>query len=625
MSIEAGAGSEASNPSLGRGVADAAMLSAYSRFRPARRLYPTLAFSPDGARLAYVDDGTGQFNVTVQAIDEPDGRTVTSFTDQTVRRVAWHPDGETLFLEVDTGGDENTQIFRLDPGDSQPVPLTDEPDTRFILAAGDPLSPEDGRFLAYSSTSRTAPGFNTYARRISTDEVTAVYEAGGRTYAGYWAPDGKWLTLFQYQKAYDQVVLVAATDGGGTRQLSEEGSTASYELGPWLPDGSGFLVRTDEGGEFLGLAVMDAHSGSLSWLDRPVWDIESVAAGGQVAVWSVNVDGSSQLRARNLIDGSMVDLPALPTGKASALTVSADGERIALVLSTPTRAASVLVIDVATGRIRWLTNTDALGTDRSSFVEPELIHYRSFDGRDIPAYLYLPESAATKPVGIVIVVHGGPTYQERPTYGTGFYQFLISLGIGVLAPNIRGSIGYGKAYQNLVYRDWGGGDLGDIAAAARYLQDQPWADETRIGLMGGSYGGFMVLSAIARHPEFNWAAAVAACGPTNLVTLAKATPPAYRALVAETIGDPEADFDTLMERSPVTYAARVRTPLLVLQGANDVRVPQSESDQFVARLREQGIDVRYDVYEGEGHSFMQRSNQMRADSDAAAFFASRLS
>ncbi len=600
-------------------------MAAYRRYRPARRISPTLAFAPDGLSVAYVDDGTGQFNVTTHEIGAVDGTTLTSFVDETVRRVAWHPDGDSLFLEADTGGAENTQLYRIDRAGGAPTALTQSAQSRFVLASGNPFS-GDGTQIAYSATGQAYPGFNTFVMDVRSGESRCIYDGGGRTYAAHWSPDGTRLSLAQYQQAYDQAVLVTSVDGTSVRQLSPEGSTASYDIGPWLGDGSGLLVRTDESRDFLGLAVMDADDGHLSWLDTPDWDVETVAlsADGRLAVWSVNVDGASRLRARDMETGSDVEMPGLPMGRVTSLIVSDDGERLALVLSTPTRPAGVLIIDVASRDVRWLSNTDAQDMDPAALVEPELVRYESFDGRMIPAYLYRPPAAATQPVGVVISIHGGPTWQERPTYGTGFYQFLVSLGIAVLAPNIRGSVGYGRRYQELVYRDWGGDDLRDIEAAARYLQAQPWVDATRIGLTGGSYGGFMVLSCITRLPEINWAAAHAQFGPTNLVTLARATPPAYRALVAATVGDPDDDFDALIERSPMTYASRVRTPLFVLQGANDIRVPQSESDQFVEALREQDIPVRYDVYPGEGHGFMKTSNQMKSEADAVEFLAAHV-
>jgi dipeptidyl aminopeptidase/acylaminoacyl peptidase len=179
-------------------------------------------------------------------------------------------------------------------------------------------------------------------------------------------------------------------------------------------------------------------------------------------------------------------------------------------------------------------------------------------------------------------------------------------------------------YQRLSYRDWGGGDLGDLADAVHYLRGQDWADPERIGVVGRSYGGFAALSCVARLPELNWAAAVAWCGPSNLVTFTRSQPPTWRSKVAFMVGDPEADEQFLMSRSPVTYVDQIKAPLFVIQGANDPRVPKAESDQIVERLRARGVEVRYDVYPDEGHSFGKRENQIRAWSSAGEFLLSHL-
>nr|WP_230416043.1 prolyl oligopeptidase family serine peptidase [Micromonospora tarapacensis] len=215
--------------------------------------------------------------------------------------------------------------------------------------------------------------------------------------------------------------------------------------------------------------------------------------------------------------------------------------------------------------------------------------------------------------------------QERPVYQyDGFYQFLLSRGLAVFAPNVRGSSGYGRAYQESVYRDWGGVDLDDLADAVRYLREQSWVDRSRVGLFGGSYGGFLVLSCLARLADLGWAAGVSYCAPSNLVTLAEATPPAWRSQVLAVIGDPVADAPRLLDRSPVTHADKIRAPLFVIQGANDPRVPRSESDQIVERLRDRGVRVRYDVYSDEGHGFLKRENQARMRSSAGDFLAAHL-
>jgi dipeptidyl aminopeptidase/acylaminoacyl peptidase len=215
--------------------------------------------------------------------------------------------------------------------------------------------------------------------------------------------------------------------------------------------------------------------------------------------------------------------------------------------------------------------------------------------------------------------------QERPNYSNdGLFQFLATHGVAVLAPNVRGSRGYGLAYQTAVHRDWGGVDLADVDAAVRYLKEQPWVDPDRIGLIGRSYGGFLVLSGVSRLPEHHWAAAVAWCGPSNLLTFSRAQPPSWRTQVAILIGDPDTDAEFLLERSPMTYTDQIRAPLFIIQGANDMRVPRQESDQIVQHLRARGVEVRYDVYPDEGHQFGKRSNQTKARSDAADFLIQHL-
>jgi dipeptidyl aminopeptidase/acylaminoacyl peptidase len=255
-------------------------------------------------------------------------------------------------------------------------------------------------------------------------------------------------------------------------------------------------------------------------------------------------------------------------------------------------------------------------------VEPELVRFAAYDDRPIPAFLYRP--AGDGPFPVVLSIHGGPEAQERPTYNyAGFYQYLLAHGVGVLAPNIRGSNGYGKTYQGLIHRDWGGDDLRDFTSCARYLHDADWVDNSRIAVFGGSYGGFAVLSCVSRLPGI-WAAAVDVVGPANLVTLAKSAPPTWRRQMAAWIGDPDTEADFLMARSPISYADDIVTPLFVIQGAHDPRVVQAESDQIVDRLRSRGVDVRYDIYEDEGHGFTKRENEIKALGDAAGFLLDHL-
>jgi dipeptidyl aminopeptidase/acylaminoacyl peptidase len=575
--------------------------------------------------VAYADDASGQFNLMVGPTAGGSPRRLTTFSDNTVRHVAWYPDGRSLVFLADAAGNESTQLYRVDVGGGEVAALTDMPGVQYAAALGDPFSP-DGRLLCYAGNDRVARDQDVLVRDLASGTVHRTYAGGGQVWAGHWSPDGSRLSVAEWVDGMSHhIVYVAPVDGGPAVRLTPQSAApATYWLGPWLPDGSGFLVCSNSGREFAGLAVMDAATGALRWLDSPDWDVEEVtmSADGHVMAWLVNVDGASELRARRWPTGENLDVPPLPAGEAGRLRLSRDGTLAVLQLSTPTRPRNLLAVDLAAGELRWLTGAVPNAADPNRMVEPELVRYQSGDGTPIPGYLYRPV-AASGPLPVVMSLHGGPQFAERPTY-VGIYQYLLANGIAVFAPNPRGSTGYGKSYQTRLHRDWGGVDLDDWAAAVAWLRSQPWVDARRIGLFGGSYGGFGVLSCLSRLPDVDWAAAVVFFGISNLVTVANAAPPTWRSMVATQIGDPDADAAFLLSRSPITYADQIRAPLMVIQGANDIRVPRQESDQIVQRLRERGIEVRYDVYPDEGHGFAKTENQTRSMSDAAEFLIAHL-
>jgi dipeptidyl aminopeptidase/acylaminoacyl peptidase len=268
----------------------------------------------------------------------------------------------------------------------------------------------------------------------------------------------------------------------------------------------------------------------------------------------------------------------------------------------------VWVVETATGSAHAVTKNPTGGLREEDLVDVELISYPTFDGRQIPAWLFRADVDGPAPV--VLSIHGGPQSQERPDY-KGLYQYLLSRGISVLATNIRGSSGYGKTYKRLIERDWAGGDLQDWDHAVKWLKEQDWVDDDRIGVWGGSYGGFAVLTCVTQLPD-HWAAAVDIFGPSNLVTFARAVPPTWKRMMKRFVGDPDEDEELLRERSPMTYIENVKTPLLVIQGATDPRVVKGESDQLVEKLRSLGRTVEYKVFEDEGHGFTKRENEVEA-------------
>jgi dipeptidyl aminopeptidase/acylaminoacyl peptidase len=587
----------------------------FEQFAAARRYQPALSFSPDGSELAYSTNISGQFNIWRQPSEGGYARQVTSFTEEAVRSIAWSPDGSTLLFLADRHGNEQFQLHTVAPENGWPEKLLGEPDVQNYIGEWSP----DGRYFSYAANDREPAEQDVLIRDTRTGEVKRLLAADGVHFAAYWAPDGERLLAMKANKNTDiDVYLIDLRDDSIRNLLPHEGEVRQVP-GPWAADGSGFYLISDRDREFAGLAFFTLASGETTWLETPEWDVEGVVLSkdGRVLVWTVNENGYTRFYASDTVSGESISVPGIPDGVIGHMELSKDGRRLAILHTTPTHPAEIYVVDLEQGVTSRITDGFLGGIDEGTMVTPELVTFPTFDGKQIPAFLYRPRGDG--PFGVVLSIHGGPEAQERPTYAyNGLYQYWLSRGIGVLAPNIRGSTGYGKSYQKLIHRDFGGNDLKDFEAAAQYLQSLPWVDSSRIGVYGGSYGGFATLTCVSRIPDY-WAAAVDIVGPANLVTFAKAVPPTWRRFMAEWVGDPYTEADFLMERSPITYVDQIKAPLFVIQGANDPRVVKPESDQIVEKLRERGVEVRYDVYDDEGHGFTKRANELKALKDTAEF------
>lgn len=596
------------------------------RFFATRRVR-ALTPSPDGSRLLFASDMSGQFNLW--AIDPTGGwpRQLTLFDQDSVREAAWSPRGEQIAFTADDSGTERFQVYLMDAVGGWPRRITHLDGVQHTLAES-PFSP-DGRTLAYGANANHPRTVDIHLYDLESGEVRVIPGPGGLLNLGAFSPDGQYLLATQILGNTDQDIWLIHLASGERRNLTAHtGRKAKFVAQGWAADTSGFYLLTNDGREFDGLAFYDLAKGEWAYRLAEDWDIEMTALSGDGSLLAciINEAGRSRLKVVEVGTGRERPLPSLPTGVVASISFAGPENRLFLLLSTHASPNEIHRLDLRTGQRVQLTQSMLGNIPPERFVAPELVHVESFDGRMVPAWLYRPHGI--KPgerVPVVMAIHGGSQAQERPNYhyAGGFYQYLLSQSIAILAPNIRGSGGFGSTYQNLLLRDWGGGGLRDVEACNQYLRRLDWIDPDRIGIWGGSFGGFMTLSAATRLPDL-WAAACDYCGPSNLLTFTHSMPPQWRPMIKEWIGDPEEDRELLLERSPITYADQLQCPLMIVQGAQDPRVVKAESDQMVERLRSLGREVEYLVFEDEGHGFAKKENQLKGYRSMADFLIRHL-
>ena len=588
----------------------------------ATRRYLDLAIRPDGQEVAYVTDVTGNFNAWREGASGGWPHQLTTFRDRAVRRVAYSPDGAHLLLAADRDGNEREQLYVMPSAGGTPRLLTAREDVRHLLAE-DPWAP-DGRTVACACNAEDDANFDLVTIDVAT-RATRRWSKDALFHAACcWSGDGRYLVGLVFRSSMHQDVVIADRETGAISEATRARIPARRQPIGFSADDAALYLLTDEGREFTGLARLDLHGDTLEWWKAPDWDVDlaRMSRDGRRIVYVVNEDAVHRIHVLDRNSGIERKVTQLPIGECKAVAVAADGSRAAILHDAATRPPEVLVYDLGRGGMEQITHGMIGGIPSADMVEPEITRFASFD-RKIPALLFRPRGAP--PEGgfpALLHIHGGPEAQERPVYRP-LFQYLVSRGFVVLAPNIRGSTGYGKSYQRLILRDFGGADLRDFDAAARFLKSLPYVNGRRIAVAGGSYGGFAALSCATRLPD-HWAAAVDICGTSNLVTFAKSVPASWRRFMREWVGDPDEEREELLKRSPISYVDRLRCPMLIIQGARDPRVVRAESDQMVERIRAAGGNVDYLVFEDEGHGLLKVDNQVRAFRAIADFLERHL-
>jgi dipeptidyl aminopeptidase/acylaminoacyl peptidase len=529
-----------------------------------------------------------------------------------------------LLVGADVGGNEHTQLLYAETSGSTWRALTDQPDR--IHAAGG-FSP-DGSTISFAANTRTPRWFDIYVQNLDSGEVRRVLEHDSSNRAGPFSPDGRWLVVVRSLSSSHQELWLVDVQGQAEPRLLTAPGEAIYDRPEWSPDGRWLYCLSDAGREMAAPARLEVASGQLSFIVEADFEVDETALDptGRRLAYALNRDGEAEIIVRSLDSGAETSVRGLPSGALytywqHALAWDTAGQHLVISWTGSCASPNVFAYSLANAQLKQLTLAGGFGVNVGALTEPEHVVYPSFDDRQIPALFY-PSPSASGPAPCVVFVHGGPEGQYRPTFQP-VVQGLVAAGFAVLAPNVRGSSGYGRTYSHLDDVRLRMDSVADLAHAAHWLRSSGRADPRRIAVYGGSYGGFMVLAALTTYPDL-WAAGVDLVGIANFVSFLENTGPWRRHLREAEYGSLERDREFLEQISPINHVEQIRAPLLVIHGANDPRVPIGETEQIVGRLQALGRTVEFLRLEDEGHQIAKLKNKLVAYPMAVDFLRRHL-
>ncbi|HUR97241.1 MAG TPA: S9 family peptidase [Pyrinomonadaceae bacterium] len=620
-------------------------------------------FSPDGNRIAYLTNVSGTSQVWTTDLTGAAPKQLTNYEDN-VGFVRWLPDGSGLIFGKARGGDENTQFFWMKTDGSGVRPLTDDPKVRNNFAEVS----SDGKTIYYTSNKRNRTFFDVYSMDIASGKEELLYQYDGNADVAAVNDAGTKIVISRdgVEKSLDNDLYLV--DVASKKEVHLTPHTDASEFGNVNFLADGLLFTTNDKRDFQGLAQMrKTNAAGDDWsaanretkiVHEAAWDVSGVEMQpyGGVIAYTVNREGFSEIWLRKIETGgkplistiskTAERIDTLPErGTVGGMTLSKDQSKLAFSFSSSKYNGDIWLYDLKTRALKQLTQSDRAGIPQESFVAPKLVRWKSFDGLDVSGWYYLPVNAGNvyqiaakgtqsisfgrysvppkrpagpgdrfyiledgKKIPVIVSVHGGPEGQERPGFNP-LYQYYLSRGYAVLAPNVRGSTGYGKVYTHLDDVKNRENSVKDLAYAAQWLVTNGSADPKRIAVMGGSYGGYMTLAAITLYPEL-WAAAVDTVGIVNWESFLKNTSGYRRRQREVEYGMLDRDIDFLRAISPIKKIDRIKAPLFVIQGKNDPRVPYTEAEQVVKALKDRGAVVEYKLYDDEGHGISKLKNRL---------------
>jgi dipeptidyl aminopeptidase/acylaminoacyl peptidase len=582
------------------------------------------AWSPDGKQVVFTTNLTGRFNLWTVSANGGFPIQLAASDDRQANSV-WSRDGKMIVFSEDRGGGEYFDLFAI-PGNGGPITnLTNTPD----VSENDPIFSPDGSHLALTMKARLSAtpnigvlDWNSRAVRNLTNEKTNDHFWS----TPVWSRDGKFLFAARRNAAdTDSDIYRINVASGALENLTshEEDQQITHQIGDVSPDGRTVLLSSNEKGGFDNVALLDVNTKKLTWLTDTQWEAGpgEFSPDGRTVTYTINADGRTDTYIAAVGGpGTKLDFPeglTYPSGTPHAF--SPDGSQLMVVHQDSQRPSDLWVYDVKTRNARQLTYSAIASLSPQNLPPSQLVHYKSFDGKIISAFLWMPFNLKRDGSNPAIVMpHGGPTGQSLDTLNR-TAAALASRGYICIAPNVRGSTGYGMSFQKANYQDLGGGDLQDEVFATRFLIDTGFVDAKKIGMTGGSYGGFMTLMAIGKTPEV-WAAAVSLYGIIDWYSMLQHEDPRLQEYEKSLLGDPVKDREVYMKTSPINFIRNAKAPLLVLQGENDIRVPKGQAEQVVDILKKENKTVEAKYYPQEGHGFLKRENQIDSIQRTIAWF-----
>ena len=580
----------------------------------ANTAYGGASFSPDGRKLLVGSNQTGVFNVFAVPVDGGKPVQLTDSKISAIQGIDYFPHDERFLYASDQGGNEKDHLYVQSP-DGKVRDLTPGDKLKADFAGWAP----DGKSFFLITNERDPAAFDFYEMAVDGYERKLLYKNEGGYISGAVSPDRRYLALNKaVTNAAADIDLLDRTTGKITPLVSHQdaGVEVANVAQGFSPDGTSFYYTTDKGSQFAYLMRYDLATKTSSEVlsPRPQWDVlgAGFSRDGRWFSVAINNDAKTELRIFEAAGMKPVKLPAIqaditglnfqPHGSLMAFYAEAAGPR------------DLYVSDLKMGKVRQLTHALNPAIDPKDLVTPQVARFKSFDGTEIPGILYRPWAARpdSKVPGLVLV-HGGPGGQSRLGY-SGLTQYLVNHGYAIFAINNRGSSGYGKAFYAMDDRKHGEGDLDDCVATKKMFAATGWVDPARIGIIGGSYGGYMVLAALAFRPT-EFAAGVDLFGVSNWLRTLESIPAwwgAERDALYKELGDPKVDAEYLKKISPLFHADQIERPLIVLQGENDPRVLKAESEEIVDAVKKKGVPVELLLFPNEGHGFARKETQEKA-------------